>query len=68
MADTEEYHLRQSRTPADDEREVEEPKRTKLCVLIGSGILQLPIWGMETNIVFAYVCIITALTNWQALR
>jgi hypothetical protein len=22
-----------------------ESKRTKLCVLIGSGILQLPIWG-----------------------
>lgn len=23
-----------------------EPKRTKISVLIGSGIIQLPIWGM----------------------
>lgn len=27
-----------------DSRQIES-KRTKLCVLIGSGILQLPIWG-----------------------
>lgn len=27
-----------------DSRQME-PKRTKLCVLIGSGMLQLPIWG-----------------------
>lgn len=45
MAETEEYSLPPSGTQADDERDVEEPKRTKLLVLIGSGILQLPIWG-----------------------
>lgn len=54
MAETDEYPLPPSGAQVDDEREVEESKRTKLLVLIGSGILQLPIWG--TSIQVTHVC------------
>jgi hypothetical protein len=45
-----------------DSRQMES-KRTKLCVLIGSGILQLPIWGTFGT----HVWIATLLTHVQAL-
>lgn len=54
MAETEEYPLPPSGAQADDERDVEESKRTKLLVLIGSGILQLPIWGTFIHVLHVY--------------
>lgn len=50
MAETDEYRLPSSGAQVDDERDVEESKRAKLLVLIGSGILQLPIWGTSIQV------------------
>ncbi|KAL4773290.1 major facilitator superfamily domain-containing protein [Aspergillus nidulans var. acristatus] len=63
MTETEEFPLRLPRGPAHDVQDaddVEQPvgetdprhtdsQRTKLSVLIGSGILQLPIWGFSMS-------------------
>ncbi|RDW67484.1 uncharacterized protein DSM5745_09350 [Aspergillus mulundensis] len=47
MATTENLSLQQSQVldPADADSRPRESRTTKLCVLVGSGILQLPIWG-----------------------
>ncbi|KAL4972867.1 major facilitator superfamily domain-containing protein [Aspergillus desertorum] len=44
MAETEDFPLQQPQRPGADLRHVES-RRAKLSVLVGSGILQLPIWG-----------------------
>jgi hypothetical protein len=63
VIETEEFPLRQPRGPAHDVQDADDveqtvgvtdprhtdSQRTKLSVLIGSGILQLPIWGMDSS-------------------
>jgi hypothetical protein len=75
MSETEEYspprrdgerdvfELEQSAVDA-EQRQIES-SRTKLGVLIGSGILQLPIWGMFTCKIFLCLSFPTSV---QALR
>jgi hypothetical protein len=49
MRETEEFSLNAPDVEQVDAEQTDsrqrESKRTKLCVLIGAGIIQLPIWG-----------------------